>query len=170
MDYIERGYRRHFEGRPGTRPGVREAGALWLGVREDVARTAAVVFLNGEGVEASRGRWKVSPEVFGVVTRWAKPRGLCLLGVVHTHLHGVPARLSRADREHNVQVPGVLAVVIGEGGWDEDHTIWGWYVYENQDYRPILVGELKEKFDMSSGKVELLGANAEGMWEIAKDG
>jgi proteasome lid subunit RPN8/RPN11 len=149
--------------------GVREAGALWLGSRENTARVRAVLFPSGKGVEATAGKWKVSPEVFGVVTRWAKPQGLSLLAVVHTHLHGVPPRLSRADREYSVQVPGMLAAVIGEGGHEGDHGNWGWYVYEKNDYRQILNEELKQRVEMSSEKVDVQRVNSEEIWEVGQE-
>jgi proteasome lid subunit RPN8/RPN11 len=144
--------------------GVREAGAFWLGVREEVSRIVAVVLPRGKGIQAGPGSWKVGPEVFAVVTRWAKPFGLSLLAVAHTHLHGIPARLSRADREYSVQVPGVLAVVIGDGGSEEDHTKWGWYVYDNEEYRNIRPEELSREIEIVSGKVEVLSADADGIW------
>ena len=122
---------------------VRESGALWLGDRGDgTARVSAVVFPRGKGIEERAGRWKVTPEVFGVVTRWAKPQNLSLLAIVHTHLHGVPPRLSRADHEYSVQVPGILAVVIGEGGAESDHGKWGWYLYERGNYRHLTSQDL----------------------------
>jgi proteasome lid subunit RPN8/RPN11 len=111
----------------------------------------------------------VSPEVFGVVTRWAKPQGLCLLGVVHTHLHGVPPRLSRADREYSVQVPAMLAVVIGEGGHERDHHNWGWYLYENNDYRQLLTQEIRQLFELTSEGVELWHANADKIWKLNQE-
>jgi len=114
--------------------GLKESGALWLGQRTETAKISAVVLLRGNGVEQSSGSWKVRPEVFGAVTRWARPQGLTLLAVVHTHLRGVPPRLSRADHEYSVQVPGVLAVVIGDGGAEADYHRWGWYVHENDRY------------------------------------
>jgi proteasome lid subunit RPN8/RPN11 len=121
---------------------VRESGALWLGERATNARISSVVFLQGKGIDQLPDRWKVSAEVFGAVTRWAKPRGLCLLGVVHTHLRGIPPRLSRADREYSVQVPDMLAVVIGDGGAELDYRKWGWYVYEHDRYRRLTGQEL----------------------------
>ena len=113
---------------------LKESGALWLGQRTETARITAVVLLRGVGVEQSAGCWKVRPEVFGAVTRWAKPKGLSLLAVIHTHIRGVPPRLSLADREYSVQVPGMLAVVIGESGAEADYRRWGWYVHENDRY------------------------------------
>jgi hypothetical protein len=151
--------------------GVRESGALWLGRRSEISRVTAVVFPRGKGVNATAGRWKVSPEVFGAVTRWAKPLGLCLLGVVHTHLPGIPARLSRADREYSVQVPGILAVVIGEGGSDRDHLSWGWYVYEGTDYRRLQEQELAQRLEMNPKLEEDLCfrvANADGISELGE--
>jgi hypothetical protein len=123
---------------------VKESGALWLGNRDNIARVSTVVFLEGKGIQEHAGRWKVGPEVFGAVTRWAKPQGLSLLAVIHTHLPGVPPRLSRADREYSVQVPGILAVIIGEGGAEMDHTRWGWYRYEIGYYRRLTPNDLSE--------------------------
>jgi proteasome lid subunit RPN8/RPN11 len=148
---------------------VREAGALWLGFRADTAHVTTIVFPTGKGVQATAGNWKVSPEVFGVVTRWAKPQGLCLLGVVHTHLRGVPPRLSRADREYSVQVPGMLAVVIGEGGQERDHHNWGWYLYDNNYYRQLLTQELRQLFEMTSESIELRRANADRIWDLHQE-
>lgn len=145
---------------------VREAGALWLGSRTDTARITTVVFPIGKGVEATAGKWKVSPEVFGVVSRWAKPLGLSLLGVVHTHLHGVPPRLSWADREYSVQVPDMLAVVIGEGGHEPDYRNWGWYLYDKNDYRQLLTQEVTQLFEMTSHDIELRHANAATIWQV----
>lgn len=121
---------------------VRESGALWLGDRGNAARVLVVVFPRGKGVEERAGKWKVTPEVFGTLTRWAKPQNLSLLAVVHTHLHGVPPRLSRADREYSVQVPGILAIIIGEGGAECDHRNWGWYLYERGNYRRLTAQDL----------------------------
>lgn len=151
--------------------GVRESGALWLGPRNNISRVTAVIFPRGKGVDATAGRWKVSPEVFGAVTRWAKPRGLSLLGIIHTHLPGIPARLSRADREYSVQVPGVLAVVIGEGGNDSDHLKWGWYVYEGNDYRRLQGQELAQRFEMNpkeEGELCFRLVNADGLSELSE--
>jgi proteasome lid subunit RPN8/RPN11 len=148
---------------------VREAGALWLGSRGDTSRITALVFPTGKGVEANASKWKVSPEVFGVVTRWAKPNGLCLLGVVHTHLHGVPARLSRADREYSVQVPGMLAVVIGEGGHERDHLNWGWYLYQGNEYRQLPSREVTQLLEMTSDSVGLWHANADTIWNVGEE-
>jgi proteasome lid subunit RPN8/RPN11 len=123
---------------------VRESGALWLGDRNEIARVATVVFPRGYGVEERAGRWKVAPEVFGAVTRWAKPQAFSLLAVVHTHLAGVPPRLSRADREYSVQVPGILALIIGNSGAEVDHRRWGWYVFDNGAYRHLTLEDLDE--------------------------
>src|SRR6266852_5582594 len=68
----------------------REAGAFWLGRREATALVDSVVLPHGIGVEEHRGRWAVSPEVFGAITSWARPRSLSLLAVAHTHVRGVP--------------------------------------------------------------------------------
>lgn len=148
--------------RPSGRLG-RESGVFWIGKRAAVSSVAAVVHPQGLGVGEHPGQWQVSPEVFGIVSRWAKERGESLLGVAHIHGPGVPPRLSRPDRKQSVQAPGVLSVVIGNGGADEDHRDWGWYVYETEDYRRIGGRELERRiqFDeqgvLSTWRVDLHG-------------
>src|SRR6266850_5094262 len=107
----------------------KESGILWLGRRDKTAQITATAFPSGTGVEECPGHWRISPEVFGTVTRWAAPRDLCLLGVAHIHLRGVPARLSRTDRNCGVQIPGILEVIIGDGGDQLDYRKWSWYVF-----------------------------------------
>jgi len=154
----------------GVRPAgraVRESGAFWLGAREAIARVAVVVLPKGRGVEESIGHWRVTPEVFGEISRWAKPRGLTLLGIAHTHVRGVPARLSWSDRHRSVCVPGILSVVIGNGGEDDDHDKWGWYVYDEDDYRELLPPELTQRVrSNSTDAVEVLYADTEGVWPL----
>lgn len=146
--------------RPTGRAG-REAGAFWLGSREPTAHIHAVVLPHGIGVEEHRGRWTVSPEVFGVVTRWAKPRNLCLLGVAHTHVRGVPPVLSWSDRNLGVRFPDMLAAIIGNGGDDSDHREWGWYVFEGGDYRSLTRHELRERITIDpAGQFEAWSADA----------
>ena len=150
-------------------PGQRgnESGAFWLGVRASVAPVRAVVLPQGKGVDENPGQWRVSPEVFGAISRWAKPRGLTLLGIAHTHIRGVPARLSWADRNRSVRVPGILAVVIGNGGDDDDRYDWGWYVYEDEDYRQLLRPELMRRVQGNSKEaVEVWRADSEGVWPL----
>jgi proteasome lid subunit RPN8/RPN11 len=154
----------------GVRPSGRrgsESGAFWLGTRAAVSCVTTVVLPQGEGVEESPGQWRVSPEVFGAISRWAKPRGLTLLGIAHTHVRGVPPRLSWADRHRSVRVPGILAVVIGRGGEDVNHRDWGWYVFETGDYREIAVTELEERVTIAAGNsVNVWRADAKGVWEL----
>src|SRR6266511_444721 len=82
---------------PASRRG-NESGSFLLGRRESAARTSVVALPRGRGVEETPWHWKVGTEVYGQISSWAKPRGLALLAVLHTHLGDVPARLSRADR------------------------------------------------------------------------
>jgi hypothetical protein len=135
--------------RPMGRSG-KEAGAFWLGSRDRTARISLIVLLHGSGIEERPGRWAVAPAVFGVVTRWAKPRNLCLLGVVHIHLRGVPPVLSWSDRNLGVRFPGMLSVIIGNGGEDLDHRDWGWHLFEDGDYRPLTQGEVRDRVRIDS--------------------
>ncbi len=152
---------------PETRQG-KESGALWLGAREEVARVSMVLFPRGTGVRERRYCWEVSSEVLGAVTRWAIPQNLCLLGVVHTHLPGVPPVLSPADRAFGVRVPGVLAIVMSNGGYEADYRHWGWYVFEGDDFRQLGDSEIARRVRVDRAvEVKLGTANAEGVWPEA---
>ena len=151
--------------RPTGRRG-RESGAFWIGVRSEVSTITAVILPHGRGVEEHAGQWKVSPEVFGTISRWVKPRGMSLLGIAHTHMPGVPARLSWADRHQSVRAPGVLAVVIGNAGEEEDHAQWGWYVFEVEDFRQLAGLELARRIRQGSEGVEVWRADIEGVWPV----
>ena len=71
-----------------------------------------VVFAQSETAPGNfRGRTAIT---------WAKPRGLSLLGIVHTHIGLIPARLSRTDRTQGVKAPDALSVVIGRGGDEQN--------------------------------------------------
>jgi len=145
----------------------REAGAFWLGRREAMTHICSVVLPHGIGVEEHRGRWTVSPEVFGAITRWAKPRNLSLLAVAHTHVRGVPPVLSWSDRNLGVRVPGMLAVVIGNGGDDSDHLQWGWYVFEDGDYRSFSAHEVGERIKIDqNGEFDSWTADASGVQQL----
>jgi hypothetical protein len=63
----------------------------------------------------------------------------------------------------------MLAIVIGEGGYEGDHFNWGWYVYENKDYRQLLANELTQRFVMHEDEhIELRRADADGIWKLYK--
>lgn len=127
-----------------------ESGVFWMGRRLEVAIVEAVVVPRGPGVEEHADHWKVGAEVYGVISRWAVPRGLSLLGWVHTHGGGIPPRLSPADRTRSIRAPGVLAVVIGSGGSDGDPSRWGWYVYDDHGYRLLGDEELRARVEYGS--------------------
>ena len=142
-----------------------ESGAFWLGARSRVAEIQAVILPSGPGVEEYPYQWRVAPEVFGEISRWAKPRGLSLLGIAHTHIAGVPVDLSVADRQRSVQAPGVLAVIIGDGGMQNEFTRWGWFVYEKSDYRRMPQVELLSRVQVVAGAdVEAYRADSSGIW------
>jgi hypothetical protein len=151
--------------RSGAQRGV-ESGVFWMGRRSEVATVEAVLLPRGPGVEERPDRWRVTSEVYGVISRWALPRELSLLAWVHTHGRGVPARLSFADRTRSIRAPGVLAVVIGLGGDEKDSARWGWYVYDDGDYRMLADEERKWRIGLGSGKsTECWRASLEGMEE-----
>jgi proteasome lid subunit RPN8/RPN11 len=147
----------------------RESGAFWLGKREANARITALVFPRGPGVEEARGLWRVSPELFGAVTRWAVPRDLCLLAVAHTHTGCTKPFLSWTDRTFGVRIPGILAIVIGSGGKEHNYFRWGWYVFEENDYRQILRSEMRKRLRLDpSQRFEVWHAD-EGTVQILED-
>jgi len=144
-----------------------ESGVFWLGSRADVACIRAVVHPAGKGVEEAPGFWRVSPEVFGAISRWASPLGLTLLGIAHIHGHGVPAHLSWADRNRSVRVPGILAIVIGNGGEDEDYRDWGWYVCAGEDFQRLGEAELTRRVELPIGEsVGVWRADEAGVWQL----
>jgi proteasome lid subunit RPN8/RPN11 len=147
-----------------------ESGSFLLGHREQTAHASVVVLPQGRGVEETPGYWKVGAEVFGQITTWAKPRGLTLLAILHTHLGDVPARLSWADRTRSVRAPGVLAVVIGRGGEERNPHAWGWYVYDADDYRRLDESELVTRIEIDPrAKVEVHRADADGVSPIRRE-
>lgn len=152
----------------GVRPAGRvgnEAGALWLGDRDAISRITTVVLPSGDGVEEKREYWRVSPEVLGRITEWAVERNVCLLAIAHTHMPGVPISLSCADRNRMVRVPGMLAVVIGNGGADRDYRSWAWYNYEREEYHRLRINDLSEKIRIQfDSNVDLYNADAHGVY------
>jgi hypothetical protein len=122
-----------------------EGGVFWLGTRAATSAVRAVVVPVGDGVIEAPGFWLVAPEVYGAISRWAAERNWSLLGICHIHGEGVPAVLSAQDRNHLVRAPGVLAVVIGSGGRDQGHGLWGWYEFAAGAYREISPGERERR-------------------------
>ncbi len=121
----------------------------------------------GQGVEERPEQWKVSPAVFGAVSLWAKPRNLALLAIAHIHLPGIPAELSWADRNLSVHVPGILAIVIGNGGADHHHSRWGWYVYNHNEYRKMTSSQLRDRLAIEPfGRLSTWRADANGVCEV----
>jgi hypothetical protein len=141
-----------------------ESGAFWLGSRASCAKIEAVVLPSGPGVEEGSYRWRISPEVFGAISRWAKPLGLTLLAVAHTHLPQVPVNLSWVDRTEGVQTPDMLAIVIGNGGLDVSHSDWGWFVHEGNDYRRMTAKELSSRVRLTNGfEINVYSADSRGV-------
>jgi hypothetical protein len=146
-----------------------EAGVFWLGERNATALVRAVVCLRGRGVLESPGLWQVSSHVYGVVSRFARHRGLVLLATAHTHGRGVPVTLSGTDRRHGVRVPDFLALVIGDGGAEHDPSRWSWNVYDNGDFRSLGQAEFGQRVTFSASPIELHCASADGLvdWPCA---
>src|SRR5437016_5941324 len=100
---------------PAGRAGC-ESGVFWLGSRAAVSEVKTVVFPVGDGVEETPFYWSVAPEVYAAVTKLAKPQGLTLLAVVHTHRSSRPPEMSRTDRRDGLKTPDALAVIVPGGG------------------------------------------------------
>jgi len=137
-----------------------ESGVFWVGRRQTTTTISAVIFPTGPGVVEAPRRWSVTPEVYAAVASWAKPRGLSLLAVVHTHLERLPPHLSRTDRTQGLKVPDVLAVIIGCGGDEPDVDAWGWFVYDDGDYRPLDAAERAERLDLVDGTIDFVTITA----------
>lgn len=145
----------------------RETGVFWLGRRSTTAAVSAIVKPSGRGVKECPENWLVSPAVFGAVSLWAKPRNLVLLAIAHIHLPGVPVALSWADRKLSVQVPGILAMVIGNGGADRDYSEWAWYVYERCEYRRWTSSQLKSRLTIDAlASLSCWRADETGVYEV----
>src|SRR5579884_1024470 len=151
---------------PASRRG-NESGSLLLGHRSREARISVVVLPRGRGVRETPWYWQVGAGVYGRISSWAKPRGISLPAILHTHLDDIPPHLSSADRTRSVRVPGVLAVVIGRGGQERDASAWGWYVYDSNDYRRLGESEFAARVEIDSlAAVEIRRADADGVWPI----
>ncbi len=134
------------------RPGRdgKEGGVFWIGTRGQTSVVHAVVIPAGEGVIEDASFWRVTPEVFGAVSRWASERAWSLLGICHTHGEGIPVKLSIQDRAHLVRAPGLLAVVIGSSGREDNPQRWGWYEFTSGAYRAIGPGERQRRLRLTS--------------------
>jgi hypothetical protein len=134
------------------RAGLRgdESGVLWLGHRAETAEVSTLVVPIGPGVTERPQAWDLSPEVLGCITSWASPKGLVMLGMAHTH-GGGSVLMSWSDRFRTVQVPGMLSVIIGHGGRDQDPADWGWYVYEAGAYRDFHPSERMRRISIKPG-------------------
>ena len=137
-----------------------EGGVFWVGTRAATSTVRAVVVPAGDGVIEAPGFWRVTPEVYGAVSRWAAERGWSLLAVCHIHGHGIPARLSQQDRNHLVRAPGILAVVVGAAGEDGDLDRWGWYEFAAGAYRQLDTDEQHRRLRLTdAGDLELWTAD-----------
>jgi proteasome lid subunit RPN8/RPN11 len=138
-------------GRRGT-----ESGVFWLGERAATSIVRNVAMPVGAGVVEEPWKWSVSAELYAAVAGYAKPRGLTLLGVVHTHLGpGVP-RLSRTDRMQGLKVQDALAVIVGSAGEERDPDRWGWFVYDDGDYRDLAAHERAKRVQMTDESAEFI--------------
>jgi hypothetical protein len=134
------------------RPGRdgKEGGVFWIGTRAALSVIRAVIVPVGEGVTEDTDFWRVTPEVYEAISRWAAERDWSLLGICHTHREGVPARLSPQDRRHLVRAPGVLAIVIGSSGREHDLEQWGWYEFAHGAYREISPDERHRRLRLTN--------------------
>jgi proteasome lid subunit RPN8/RPN11 len=138
-----------------------ESGVFWLGPRAALSEVSAVIIPTGAGVIETARCWRISPEVYASVAAWAKPRGLSLLAVVHTHVGSVPPRLSHTDRTQGVKAPDTLAVIIGRAGEEQQLAAWGWYVYEREDYRALVASERRDRVELVDRDIEVVRIEAQ---------
>lgn len=126
-----------------------------------------MVLPRGEGVVEAASRWQIAPEVMGAITGWARPQGLVMLGMMHTHIGGSVA-MSWSDRSRVVQVPGMLSVISGTAGSRDHLERWGWYLYEDGAYRELALAERHRRIVIIDGAPSAAWtASSEGMTEFA---
>ncbi|MEK6274329.1 MAG: hypothetical protein AABM30_03235 [Actinomycetota bacterium] len=147
--------------KPAGRRGV-ESGVFWLGRRAGVSEITAVVHPIGEGVEETPFYWSVSPEVYAAVAAWANLRRLTLLAVAHIHLSAAQPRMSPTDRTQGLKVPDALAIILPRGGREPAVDAWGWFVYEDSDYRELESRERAGRVELCAGEVEFANVEADG--------
>jgi proteasome lid subunit RPN8/RPN11 len=140
---------------PAGRAGC-ESGVFWLGSRAIVSEVTTVVFPVGDGVEETPFYWSVAPEVYAAVTAFAKPQGLTLLGVVHTHLSVHRPHMSLTDRRDGLKTPDALALIVPSGGDEPEPRSWGWFFYDCGDYRPLDGGEWTKRVELTTDGAELV--------------
>ena len=152
--------------RPAGRRG-RESGALWLGRRAETSVVTTVVLPRGKGVVEAPYQWQITPEVMSAITRWARPDGLVMLGMLHVHLGGSVA-MSWSDRNRVVQVPGILSVIAGEPGGEADPARWGWYLYHGDAYRELSPSERERRILVDDdGTCTAWVASGDGVQELS---
>jgi hypothetical protein len=133
-----------------------ESGVFWLGTRATVSEVSAVIHPTGAGVEETPFYWSVAPEVYAAVATWAKPRGLSLLAVVHTHLSARYPRMSRTDRRDGLKIPDALAIIVPGAGDEADPSRWGWFVFGDGDYRELLAVERARRVEITDAAADLV--------------
>jgi len=132
-----------------------ESGVLWLGQRDALSVITAVVHPIGEGVEETSCFWSISPEAYAAVSAWARPRRLTLLAVAHIHLGAGRARMSETDRKQGLKVTDALSIIVPRGGLESDPSAWGWFVFDEGDYRELEELEQVRRIELTStGEVE----------------
>lgn len=148
----------------------REAGVIWLGKRGATSVIGAVAWPHGDGVTEARGWWSVSPEVYGAIARVSRAHQLTLLGSAHTHARGVRVALSTTDRRHGTRAPGVLAIVIGNGGTDTNPARWSWNVFDDGDWRELDHVERRDRVSITDAPIRLWRADRHGArpWELGR--
>lgn len=116
-----------------------ETGGFLLADDQDVVRALA---LTGErGIERHWGLFVVSGAVVEQVCQWAADHDLRVASLVHTHKRS--AHMSKTDRNNGFRVEGFRSVIIPSFA-NPPTTLasWGWYVFENGNWRLDRPGEL----------------------------
>ena len=107
----------------------------------------------GAGVIELPWQWSVTAEVYAAVRMGeaARPHASA---AVHTHLSSHTPRMSRTDRTQGLKVPDGLAVIVRAGGEEADPRRWGWFVYDDGDYRTLDAGELGARITFTAADVD----------------
>jgi hypothetical protein len=102
----------------------------------------------------------------GVITQWARPQALVVLGMFHIHI-GRSVAMSWSDRNRGIHVPGMLSVIAGEAGRETSADGWGWYLYDDGEYRELNAAERQFRIRIDDPtQCRAWVANTEGVREI----
>jgi hypothetical protein len=72
--------------------------------------------------------------------------------------------MSATDQAHLVHAPGILAVIVGDGGFEHNPSNWGWHVFEVSSYRELSEREREERVLVAkAGTCVVVRASLDGL-------